>query len=239
MVRLSERLEIIASCITKGDRVADIGTDHGFLPIYLYQKELCSQIVLCDINKGPLDKARENISKHLPGEKMDLRLGDGLDPVRLGECNCAIIAGMGGRLIISILEKNLEKALSFDKLILQPRNGQVELREWLIVNHFSIRDELLAQEGNYICEIIVATGKPGEGIVEFPDVPEEIKKLSREISPLLFIKKDSYLPDLIRQKIRIDRDIMDEISRGGGGEDRLPMVIEHRNLLERLLEMEV
>lgn len=239
MVKLSERLAKIVSCIGQGDSVADIGTDHGLLPIFLCQKNISSQVILSDINEGPLIKAEENIRKFLPGIKMDLRLGDGLSPIDEGECNCAVIAGMGGKLIINILEKDIKKASSFKKLILQPRNAQKELREWLDINGFNIIDEHLAREGNYICEITVATKESVNNTLNNMPLPTEIWSLSREISPLLLVKKDPLLPDFIRQKIRIDRDIIAEISCGGGGQEKLPQIENHSKLLEKLLEMEV
>ncbi|NCB03468.1 MAG: SAM-dependent methyltransferase, partial [Spirochaetia bacterium] len=238
MVRLSERLLAIASCIKKGESIADIGTDHGLLPIFLHENDICSKYILCDINEGPLLKARENIERHILGAPMDLRLGDGFSLIDKGECDCAVIAGMGGKLIISILENDMDKTMSFKKLILQPRNAQEKLREWLYTKGFTILDEHLAREGRYICEIIVAT-RAGVGLEEESKsvVLSIDKDLIFEISNLLIIKKDPLIFDLIQQKINIERDILSEIYRGGGGKsDRLPDVQRRLDLLEKLLQ---
>lgn len=146
--------------IKRNDRVVDIGSDHGYLPILLLQEKGCSKVIVTDISPWSLKKAKKNIEKELPllsdEALLSYRLGDGLEVLSKGEANKAVIGGMGGLLISQILGKHIETALSFDKIIMQPRKNQGELRYWLYNNGFSITSEHLAQEGRFICEIIVA-----------------------------------------------------------------------------------
>lgn len=159
MIKLSPRLEKIAQQITAGETMADIGTDHGFLPIYLWENKICPKVIMTDISAGSLSKARENCEAYYPGEAFDLRLGSGIEVLEEGEADAAVIAGMGGILMTEILGKDLKKTHSLRKLILQPRKDVGKLRFWLFDNGFSITNEALVREGRFICEIITAIPK--------------------------------------------------------------------------------
>lgn len=170
MVKLSDRLRRMAECVKPGEATADIGTDHGLLPIFLYENKRSSRLILCDINGGPLKKAEENVNRFL-GEGLfvgpfSLRLGNGLSTVDPGEVQAVIIAGMGGILISDILQANIKKARSFTRLILQPRNHSPELRQWLYKRKFEIYQEFLVREGIYICEVICARPRGDLGLTE-------------------------------------------------------------------------
>ncbi len=159
-MKSSNRLLTMTKEIRPYDRVIDIGSDHGYLPLLLLREIGCSKVIVTDISPWSLKKAEKNIEKEIPDYKNDskiiFRQGDGLDVLSKGEANIAVIAGMGGLLISQIIENNIETALSLDKIIMQPRKNQGELRYWLWNNGFRISSEHLAQEGRFICEIIVA-----------------------------------------------------------------------------------
>ncbi len=159
MISLSDRLLAIAREVEKGQIVADIGTDHGFLPIYLWERGISPKVILTDISRGSLEKARENCKRLYPEEEFDLRLGDGISPIREDEVDTVIIAGMGGILMTEILQNDISKARMMKKLILQPRNNIGILRHWLYNHGFSIINEKLVREGRFICEIITAIPK--------------------------------------------------------------------------------
>lgn len=235
MIKLSDRLQMIADEIKKGETVADIGTDHGLLPIFLYESGRCPKVILGDINKGPLEKARENIALHFGADALDddgnhacggalaLRLGSGLEPVAFGETDAVVIAGMGGILMTEILGLDLNHTKSFKKLILQPRNGSHKLRWWLKQNGFVITAEHLVVERKYICEIItvepdqVTTDPAAESLAAIPlpeDIPDEA--LDLEISPLLYERKDPLLLPFIKNKIRIEEKVVGFVSEGSG-----------------------
>lgn len=156
---LTPRLEAVLSGIT-GRTVADIGTDHAYIPIELIRNSLADSAVACDINAGPLAIAKANVEKHLLADKIELRLGSGIKPIAGGEVETVVIAGMGGILIRDILNDDIEKAHSFKEIILQPMNAQAELREFLADSGFCITDEDLAVEGFKVYNILkVCTGK--------------------------------------------------------------------------------
>jgi tRNA (adenine22-N1)-methyltransferase len=220
MIRLSHRLETIANYISKGETVADIGTDHGFLPISLWERGISPKVILSDVKEGPLEKARANIQKYFPDNPFDIRLGSGLNTIGIGEVDAIVIAGMGGMLIADILAEDLEKTKSCQKIIMQPRNAQEKLRNWLLFNNFIIYDEVLVQEGKYICEIIAArpAGASGADGVneESSSLNKKMNPLDLEISPILFDKKDPLLVEFLENKIRIENKIITDIKNGAG-----------------------
>ena len=156
MNKLSDRLQLIADQIKKGETMADIGTDHGFLPIYLREKDICPKVILTDISLSSLQKAKGYAGAYQFGVEMEFRVGNGLQVLECGEVDDVVIAGMGGILMTQILEDDLVKSRSFSKYIFQPRNHADTLRWWLTKNGFIITDNLLVREGKFICEIIVA-----------------------------------------------------------------------------------
>ncbi|MCG8484580.1 MAG: class I SAM-dependent methyltransferase [Clostridia bacterium] len=204
MIRLTDRLQVIANHIQKGEKVADIGTDHGYIPIYIYQKNISDKLILTDINKGPMEIAVRNLRQHhIPQNHYDARIGDGLKPVKTGEVDTIVIAGMGGLLIKDILSYDMNKTKALKKLILQPRNAQDKLREWLLSNGFEILDESLVIEGKFICEIIVAV--PGEG--------QPTEQIYYEIGKKLIEKKDPLLESFITRKINVEKSILKTTSQ--------------------------
>lgn len=160
MIKLTDRLQTLADQIKQNETMADIGTDHGFLPIFLWENKISPKVIMADVSSGSLDKARCNCADLYPDEEFDLRLGNGIQVLDKGEVDAVVIAGMGGKLIAQILGEDTEKTKSFKKLVLQPRNGQGKLRCWLVENDFSIIRESLVREGKYICEVITAV--PGK-----------------------------------------------------------------------------
>ncbi len=159
MIKLSPRLKKIAEQIDVGETMADIGTDHGFLPVYLWGNKICPSVIMADISPGSLAKAEENCKMLYPDTKFDLRLGSGIEVLAPGEVDAVVMAGMGGILMTEILEQDLAKAQSFKKLILQPRKDVGKLRFWLYDHGFSIIGENLVRERKYICEVLTAIPK--------------------------------------------------------------------------------
>ncbi len=153
---ISNRLKIIADYVNREDIVGDIGTDHGFIPIYLIENNRTDKIIASDLNKGPLDNARKKLSSNALLSRVDLRLGGGLVPYVPGEIDTAIIAGMGGKLIVSVLNEGKEHMKYLEKLILQPMQGLKDVRKWILENGYRIADEDLIYENNIFYEVIVA-----------------------------------------------------------------------------------
>ncbi|KMT21667.1 tRNA (adenine(22)-N(1))-methyltransferase [Clostridium cylindrosporum] len=140
-MNLSIRLKAIVDLIDEKASVADIGTDHGYIPIYLMENKLASKVIASDINKGPIDIAIKNLKEHNITLGVETRLGPGLKTLSKGEVDVAIIAGMGGNLIASILEDSIDIAKEFNYIILQPAQHQEVLRKYLYESGFKIITE--------------------------------------------------------------------------------------------------
>lgn len=236
-MQLSGRLSAIAEFITFGESVADIGTDHGLLPIFLYINGISQKIILSDIKEGPLKKAEGNLKIHAPEMVADIRLGGGLDTLEPGEVDTVVIAGMGGRMISDILASDLQKTKSFKKYILQPRNAQDKLRIWLYINAFTIVKERLVREGNHICEIIVVeTSLEADMRERSRTYSQRLKNLEFELSPLLFLSKDPLLKELIECRINTGESIISSI-KNKGSEVSISRLVEKIERVRKLKEL--
>lgn len=153
---LQERLFLITQFVPKDSTLADIGTDHAHIPIYLVKKKICPKVIATDINQGPLLQAKKNIEKYELQDKIKTRLGLGLRPLKLNEVDVAIIAGMGGKTITEIIKDRRDISDSLDLLILQPMTQYAELRHELFKMGYKIIDEVIAREKSRFYEIIVA-----------------------------------------------------------------------------------
>ena len=202
-MKLTDRLLKIASLVTKGKRVADIGTDHGYIPVYLLNKNKVPFAILADVNKGPLDNARKEVRHNNLLDKTDLRLGSGIEVLKKGEVDEVIIAGMGGILISELLEANKEVSHSVDKLILQPMQAQDELRKYLFSNGYEILNEVLVKEDFRIYEILEVKYTGNNTQVEDEIYFEVGKKLIENKDELLneFIDKKVYKYNSIIEKL--------------------------------------
>ena len=148
MISLTQRLSAAASLVKGGGIVADIGTDHGYLPIYLIQSGKIDRAIAADIGKMPLENARKSVAQYELLDKIELRLSDGLNSFKENEVNEIVFAGMGGTLIA---EKLMEipwiknESLHF---VFQPQSRAEDLREFLFANGFEIGEEIATHEGN-------------------------------------------------------------------------------------------
>ena len=155
MPALSKRLETIASLVPFGARVCDIGTDHGYLSIELMSRGDIKTVISTDINEKPLQRAKENI-KRSGVEGIDLRLCDGLLGIKEDEVDIAVIAGMGGEVIASILEKGDFVAKKV-RLILQPTTSPEALRQFLYNNGYGVLNEIPLSENGKIYSVMVCS----------------------------------------------------------------------------------
>ena len=151
---LTERLNCVINYVNS-DIVADIGTDHGYVATELIRRKFAKKVIAADVRQGPLNAAIENIKKYGMENAVEARLGSGLSVIEPYEADTAVIAGMGGELIIDIISSDIQTARSM-KLILQPMNAQYELRQYLIKNGFIIEKEDIACEGERVYNIIIA-----------------------------------------------------------------------------------
>ena len=158
LIKLPERLNTIAGLIKNGSSVADIGTDHGYLPIYLALKGMARDIIASDISAEALKAALQNAAKHGVGDKITFIAAPGLAGVGESEADTIVIAGMGGETIVSILAGAPWTKRRGVKLILQPQTKTGELCEWLCGNGCAIQDAKLARDRGRLYVVIVAQG---------------------------------------------------------------------------------
>jgi len=149
-IRLSKRLQMIASMVSYGNRVADIGCDHGYLPIWLVEQGIIPAALAMDVRQGPLEAARKHINARGLGGYISLRCSDGLKEFREGEAETVVCAGMGGRLMGKIIAEGLEKVKTVRELILQPQSELREFRAFLRESDFRIlQEDAVREEGKY------------------------------------------------------------------------------------------
>ena len=185
-MKLTDRLLKIASLVDKDKRLADIGTDHGYIPVYLLNKNTIQYAILGDVNKGPLDNAKKEVMRNNLIDKVDLRLGSGIE----------------------VLKANEAVAHTTEKLILQPMQAPEELRMFLYKNGYKIIDEHLVREEHRLYEIIECKY---EGLKE-----QDIEPIYYEIGQKLIEKQDPLLKDFIENKIRINENILRKLDGKDG-----------------------
>ena len=157
---MTPRLLAVASFVAPESRVADIGTDHAYIPIWLLEHGVSKSALAMDINKGPIDRANENILKFHLEDKIKTRLSNGLENLKEGEADTIVIAGMGGILINEILKEAKEKHFGIKHFILQPMTAIEETRKFLEENGFCILNERLAKEDEKLyCVLLVSRGE--------------------------------------------------------------------------------
>ncbi|MBV0914347.1 tRNA (adenine(22)-N(1))-methyltransferase TrmK [Apilactobacillus sp. HBW1] len=155
--KLSQRLKVVADFVPQNSRVADIGSDHAYLPVYLMKQKQIEFGIASEVAKGPLDNAIQEIKAEGLSDRIDTRLADGLLSVQPEDkIDCVTIAGMGGTLIKNILENGKSHLSGDELLILQPNVGEDRLRTWLTNNQYEISDETILREDGHTYEIIVA-----------------------------------------------------------------------------------
>ncbi|MGN4124473.1 tRNA (adenine(22)-N(1))-methyltransferase [Lysinibacillus sphaericus] len=161
--KLSKRLETVAKFVPTGAVVADIGSDHAYLPCYLIHKGIASYAVAGEVVKGPFESAVGQVQKEGLTDKITVRLADGLAAVEgTDHVDTVTIAGMGGPLIVSILEKHPQSLQGVTRLILQPNIHAKVIREWALANNWAILDEEILEEDDKIYEILVLQRGPME-----------------------------------------------------------------------------
>ena len=206
--KINDRLLTAIPFVRKGKRFADIGTDHAYLPIYLMGLGLISSAVAADINKGPLEKARENIEKYGYGESISTVLCDGLAKIDSDEVDDITIFGMGGELIVKIIDeapwlKNYSK-----RLILQPMTHPEKLREHLLQNGFKIIGEALSLDRGKIYQTVCA---------EYDGVARKLEPLALYFGEFILAHRSDLLIEFMsKEKQKLQRRI---IGKSEGGED--------------------
>ena len=209
-VKLAKRLAALSGHVPPGSVVADIGTDHALLPIYLLESGICRRVIATDVKPGPLQSAKQAVAACSWTDSVDLRLGDGLRPLTAGEAEVIVLAGMGGKTIIDILAAAPSILTGTQRLILQPMTGAEGLRMWLATNGWRLTKEELILEGSRIYQVIVAEhGRE-----------TETEPLLLSLGPRLLEEREQLLPMYLEQVIQRYRLILNGLCEGKSGEAR-------------------
>lgn len=222
--KLTPRLDLIAEMVKNCEQekkvVADIGTDHAKLPIFLVNSGICNFTYASDINTGPLEKAKENIKYFkCPDDKIKIVLSNGIEKIPR-DYNILVIAGMGGELISDILENG--KPDRNVTLILSPMTAAEELRLWLYKHNYSIVKEKIADEGKKIYTVIKAI---------FSNEPVHFEKIDCWLSQALLSSKNELVKRYIKTYINKQDSIINGKAQGGHFDDEYKAAIELKKLL--------
>ena len=183
---ISKRLELVASFVPQGSILLDVGSDHAYLPIELVERGQIEGAIAGEVVEGPYQSAVKNVEAHGLKEKIQVRLANGLAAFEEEDQVTVItIAGMGGRLIATILEEGLDKLSNIQRLILQPNNREDDLRIWLQDHDFRIVAESILEEAGKFYEILVV--EAGQMKLSASDIRFG-PFLSKEVSPV-FVQK--------------------------------------------------
>ena len=183
---ISKRLELVAFFVPQGSILLDVGSDHAYLPIELVERGQIEAAIAGEVVEGPYQSAVKNVESHGLKEKIQVRLANGLAAFEEeDQVSVITIAGMGGRLIATILEEGLDKLSNIQRLILQPNNREDDLRIWLQDHSFQIVAESILEEAGKFYEILVV--EAGQMKLSASDVRFG-PFLSKEVSPI-FVQK--------------------------------------------------
>ena len=196
MIHLSGRLQSIAANVKSNGVVADIGCDHGFMPIYLIQNGQAKHAIALDVHPGPLSRARENVSRYHMTEQIDLRLSDGTKALEIGEADTILISGMGGILLTRILEEGREVVQSAQELVLSPQSDIHLVRRCVhALGFFIAHEEMVVDQGKFY---VILRAVPGKEYYT-----EEIDYIYGK--QLIDGKDEGFIRFLMREEKRVNR----------------------------------
>lgn len=240
-MELSDRLQAVAGLVTAGNVACDVGCDHGFVSIYLAERGISPRVIAMDVNRGPLQTARGHIGEYGLEELIETRLSDGVEALAAGEADTLICAGMGGRLMLRILEEGREKVRLMKEMILQPQSELQEVRKYLRSRGHTVAEERMVLEaGKYYPVMRVLPSGRTEGQTGRADEEKNEVRLRIEdkYGPVLLRKKDPVLQDFLQKEKRICRQILEGLQAGGSRqESRRKEILERMEDIERALRL--
>ena len=201
-MQLSQRLSSVASMVTAGNCLADVGTDHGYVPIYLYERNIIPRAIAMDVNKGPLERATLHIAESGMKDVIETRLSDGLTALKAGEVDSIVIAGMGGPLMIRILSAYPEVTASAKELILQPQSEILEVRRWLYQQGYEIVEEHMVYEDGKYYPMFKAVKNPQAKALSY---------LEYKFGRLEVLKEKEVLKDFILRELANKQQILQKL----------------------------
>ena len=203
-MQLSRRLQAIADMVTEGGVLADVGCDHGYLPVYLILNKKIPRAIAMDVGKGPLSRAKEHIQAYGLEQYIETRLSDGLDGLAPKEADTLVIAGMGGPLMEQILTRGARVTAGFREMILQPQSDIGHFRHFIRESGWEIvREEMILEEGKFYPMMKV---EPVSDSLSFWEPEEEM------FGKLLLDACHPVLREYLKREERIRREILEALS---------------------------
>ena len=203
-MELSKRLQAVANLVSDGLVVADIGTDHGYIPIYLVKNGKCPSALAMDVNEGPILRAKEHVISYGLEDKIQTRLSNGVKALSVGEAECVVVAGMGGALMIRIMEEGDEIFRNLKEFVLQPQSELEKVRLYLNEQGYKvIEEDMVLDEGKFYPMMKVTNGEAlAYNIMEL----RYGKGLLKEKHPVLklFLEKEIQTKELILYNLKAE-----------------------------------
>ena len=220
-MELSKRLQAVADLVSEGQIVADVGTDHGYIPIYLLESGKCESAIAMDINKGPLLRAKEHIAEHGLDAKIEVKLSDGVEALSVGACDCVVVAGMGGALAVKIMEEGQAVFKSLREFVLQPQSELAKVRQYLWENEYCVTaEDMVLEDGKFYPMMKVKNG-----------ASEDYTQIELRYGKCLLMQKHPVLKQFLEKEVQTKEAILNNLESESGEH------IENRKkeLLEELL----
>lgn len=232
-VTLDQRLKKVVSYIPQGAVLADIGSDHAFVPCYCIQQGLVERAIAGEVNVGPMEAAQGQVALVQLDEQIEVRLGSGLTVLTPGEVTAVTIAGMGGTLIATILEEGKAHLSGEERLILQPNVDAVDVRKWLLEHGYALLSEAIVKENGKIYEILVA--EKGEEMIYAEDA--DIRKWELLFGPQLMREKAPAFIEKWQAEQQKRQFILEQMQRGNDSELLQEKITTIRRLIEKMKEV--
>ena len=229
MIHLSKRLRMNASFVTPGSRLADVGTDHGYIPIALVMEGKIPSALAMDVNEGPLERAKEHIREFQLESCIHTRLSDGVLALHPGEADSVLIAGMGGALTIKILSEGEQVLKSVKELILQPQSEIDKVRRYLEkAGYRIIQEDMVYEDGKYYPVMKAVAGEMHYN-----------REIFYQYGKLLLEAGHPVLKDYLEQRRNVCENIRRKLMQDGRKEERTQKRIrqiqeENRQIQEAL-----
>lgn len=250
-MELSNRLQAVADLLDCHDRIADIGCDHGFVSIYLIESKKASKCLAMDVNRGPLERAREHVIEKRLSTYIETRLSDGAKAIEflIGEdgtpeleVEAALIAGMGGRLMIQIIKDSLDKFKSMEEFVLQPQSEISKVRQFIREIGYHIEKEnMILEDGKFYPMMKVVRGEKTVNYAErIPRIIEkalkgnalnvsDIQWLFDEYGEWLLKGKNQILFQFLQKEKRLYEDILKSLEKT----DTLKSELRQKEIFEK------
>ena len=247
MISLSDRLSMVSSLLGNANVIADVGCDHGYLPIYLLESDAYSSAIAMDVNEGPLRKARENIRLHNLSERIDIRLSDGVSKLNVGEADSVSICGMGGNVMMHIFDCGETVLKSTPVIVIQPQSEYALLRKYLLENGFIFDDEdIILEDGKYYFAWKLhydenmsnkTDRNSGAAACDTDDVALDCPDVKFCYSPFLYERGDKVYKDYLYSYYRSIKQSIQNIQSHSPGNIKLEQLAHECSVVDNIIDI--